>query len=191
MKKQFFEVDTDGLLTGETIVINIEGNEQSEETNVPHNYFEGWGNRKIFNAKWDFELGDWVESKPLSEILNHVKSRKDEELNKDCKESILKGFTHTIEGVEYFFSFDPEAQSNFQGVERLFDKGLVTEVTWTVRKSEEYKRIIITKEVMDELTIKILQHKNGNISKYRDYLLPLVHQATTVEEVEGISWDSV
>jgi hypothetical protein len=33
-----------------------------------------------------------------------------------------------------------------------------------------------------------LNHIQGNISRFRDELMPLVENATTVEEVENINW---
>jgi hypothetical protein len=59
---------------------------------------------------------------------------------------------------------------------------------WTVRKNGEYTRIPINKAIMNELTIAILLHKDSNISKYRDFLMPLVNSATTVEEINAIKW---
>lgn len=123
-------------------------------------------------------------------LLEMAKRRKDAELNDACNQAILAGFDHTINGVTYHFSFDLEAQLNFIGAERLLSKGLVTSINWTVQRDGQYERIPITKEILDELSVTILQHKNSNISKYRDVLLPRVYSATTIEEVESITWDS-
>jgi hypothetical protein len=41
---------------------------------------------------------------------------------------------------------------------------------------------------MDTLTLTILQHKDSNVSKYRDVLLPQVNSASTVDEVNAIIW---
>lgn len=128
--------------------------------------------------------------KDESYLLELAKKRKEKELDEACNEAILAGFEYTINGVTYHFSFDYEAQLNFQGAERLLSKGLVESVMWTVHRDGQYERIPITKEIMDELILKIYQHKNDNISKFRDVLLPRVYAATTIEEVEAITWDS-
>lgn len=127
--------------------------------------------------------------KDESYLLDLAKKRKDQELNEACNQAILAGFDHTINGVTYHFSFDIEAQLNFQGAERVLSSGLATSINWTVMRDGVYERIPITKELMDELTLKILEHKDGNISKYRDILLPRVYAATTIEEVNSITWD--
>lgn len=123
-------------------------------------------------------------------ILQNAKDKKDAELNKACQDSILAGFSHTIEGVEYWFSYDKEAQQNFTDAQTVLSDGLMTEIAWTVKKDEEYTRITISKAVMDELKIVILLHKTNNISRYRDELMPLVESATSIEEVEKITWEN-
>lgn len=124
----------------------------------------------------------------LSHLLEEMKRDKDKELNKACQQAILNGFTHVIDGVEYHFSFDQEAQLNFQGAESLLNNGIIDEIKWTVRKNDEYTRITINKEVMSELSLTILLHKAENIARYRDELLPKVQQATTIEEIKNIKW---
>lgn len=121
-------------------------------------------------------------------VLERERRKKDLELNKACNAAIVYGFTHTIEGIEYHFSYDIEAQGNFRDAQTVLSKGVVEEITWTVRKDGEYTRIPITKEIMDELTLVILQHKDNNISKYRDFLMPLVNQSEEVEEIRSITW---
>lgn len=181
--KEYHEVNENG----ERIAVHVFDDKIDE---IPSNCFKGWGNRVLFNAIWDFSKNDWVEGENSEEVLEVYKQGKDMELNEACKESILKGFTHEVNGIEYHFSFDSEAQFNFQGAERLFSTGQIDEIRWTVKNMEtgEYERILITKEVMEELVMKILQHKDSNISKYRDFLLPIVKSAETIEEIETIKW---
>lgn len=123
--------------------------------------------------------------------LDTEKEKKNQELNSACNQAILEGFLHNINGVDYWFSFDTEAQLNFQGSKIVLDAGLIPVINWTVRiggKNGEYGRIPITKEIMSELTVAILIHKDSNISKYREQLLPLLNAATTIEEVNAITW---
>ena len=110
-------------------------------------------------------------------------------LDAACNAAILSGFDHTIDGVTYHFSFDMEAQFNFQGVLPLFDKGIIDSIMWTVKLDGEHVRIPITKKIMDELSLVILRHKDSNVSRFRDFLLPLLDKATKLEEVRAINWD--
>lgn len=126
-----------------------------------------------------------------SNDLDRAKAFKDIELNQACNDSILGGFDHTVNGETYHFSFDTEAQLNFQGIRPLLSEGMISQVDWTVTKGDTYHRIPVDKKLMDELTVAILMHKDGNVRKYRNVLLPKVYEATTVEEVNSINWDSV
>ena len=123
--------------------------------------------------------------------LEEAKKSKDEELNQACQAAILSGFMHEINGQAYWFSYDYEAQGNFRDGRDILKDGIVTEVPWTVRiggKNGEYTRIPITLEDMNELTLTIMNHKMNHIGKYRDFLMPLVDGAITVDEIEEITW---
>ena len=139
--------------------------------------------------KFIYRDGELIED--LTYLLEEVKQAKLDELNAACQQAILDGFTHEIDGKLYHFSFDVEAQFNFHASQTLFANGVIEDIVWTAKLDGEYVRIIITKEIMDELTVAILRHKNGYISKYRDFLAPLVQDATTIEEVNSIQWDSL
>lgn len=156
---------------------------------VPTEYKEGWAGRAFYNPVWSFELNDWVDAMPMEYVLDEARKSKDEELNLECKKAILYGFTHTIDGIEYHFSYDAEAQQNFSDAITAFRDGLIKSLGWTVRVNGEYSRIQITPEIMDELKIVILMHKDSHISRYRDELMPLVNEAQTVEEIEQVRWD--
>ena len=164
---------------------------------------EGWGstpsentlefdvdeNHEILRNPFAFVVQDDKLVKDESEILRQMKLRKEAELNQACQDAIIAGFDYTIDGISYHFSFDLEAQLNFQGAENLFAKGVVNELTWTAQKDGEYTRITITPDLMNQLSLAIFKHKNDNISKLRDVLLPQVEAATTVEEVQAIVWE--
>jgi hypothetical protein len=169
------------------------------------NVVKGWGSSPISNNPIEIEIEDYHEFifEPICELYTYVdgelikndesvlkmaRDRKSMELNNACNNSILAGFKHNIGGIEYHFSFDQEAQMNFQGVKEVLSDDIVSEIMWTVRKNGEYTRIPINKAIMNELTIAILLHKDSNISKYRDFLMPLVNSATTVEEINAIKW---
>ena len=149
-------------------------------------------NHSIFEyAPHFFTLRDGKLIKDDSIVLERAKATKIKELSAACEQSIFDGFTHEVNGIPYHFSFDVEAQFNFHATQTLFNSGMIKDIMWTVKKDDEYTRIQIDKAIMDQLTLAILQHKNGNISKFRDFLEPLVQSATTIEEVNSIKWDSL
>lgn len=124
-------------------------------------------------------------------ILESVRKNKDDELNQSCKDAILAGFNHEINGEVYWFSYDMEAQGNFRDGREVLKDGLVESLPWTVRAGGidgPYTRIIVNFEIMSELTIAAMMHKTEKISKYRDFLMPIVEGATSVEEIESVKW---
>ena len=180
---EFHKVD---LSTGERLdVVLIDVNNEV----IPEDCKEGWGNLTLFDPIFDFTINGWVDNKPEEEILAHYRELKDWELNKACEQSILAGFTHTIDGVEYQFSYDMQAQTNFGDSRALLNDGVIAQVPWTVKQDGKYTRISITKEIMDALTLTILMHKTDKISRYRDELLPRVTNAKTVAEIKAVTWE--
>lgn len=179
--EEYHKVD---LQTGERLdVLLLDSN-----GDIPEDCKRGWG-EGFHNPIWDFKQDTWVEGRDYNEILDEAKRDKDIELNMACEQSILAGFNHTIDGVEYHFSYDSQAQQNFGDSRALLTEGVITQIPWTVKLNGEYARIIVTKEIMDGLTVTVLLHKTNNISKYRDILLPKVMNATTVEEVGAVVWE--
>lgn len=145
-----------------------------------NNFFENQNLYKYVNGQLE---------KDTAIEMDNARKTKEAELSQACNFSISNGFDFKINNILYHFSFDTEAQLNFQGAERLLNGGVVESVMWTVHLGDGYARIPITKETMDQLTIAILLHKEQNIAKFRDVLMPLVEAATTVEEVQSICWD--
>ncbi|MEH7117222.1 DUF4376 domain-containing protein [Neobacillus vireti] len=168
------------------------------------NVLQGWGssplteadiaveveeNHPLFSTSprlFVYQEGQIIKSFELE--LQRAKDKKDIELNQACKESILAGFSHVINGIEYWFSYDKEAQQNFSDAKQAFNDGLIESINWTVKQDGEYTRIPITNAIMQELSLVILKHKDRNISKYRDELMPQLKAAKTVEEVQALSW---
>lgn len=144
---------------------------------------------EVFADMHSFSYENGLLVRNVEESLIKLKEQKDLELNESCSKHISKGFTHVIGGVEYLFSFDIEAQLNFQGVRDLLNSGILPSISWTVKRDGVYERIQITKDIMNELTMVMLMHKDVNIRKYRDKLLPLLKEAKTAEEVNSITWD--
>jgi len=124
-------------------------------------------------------------------VLRAQREIKDRELNENCEEEIIKGFTYTHQGVQYLFPLDMKAQSRFQGAKALFDDGIIEQMNWTAQivETKEWVRIPITKSIMNQFTLIIASHIDSKISRYREVLLPLVSSANTVEEIESIHWN--
>lgn len=141
----------------------------------------------VFNHIHDYKINETGEVIKFENLEYHRKL-KDEELNAACAKSILSGFDQEINGVVYHFSFDTEAQLNFQGSERLLSSGMIESIDFTVFRDGKYERIAIDKDAMNILTMAILRHKADNIAKYRDVLMPKVEAASTKEEIESIKW---
>ena len=130
--------------------------------------------------------------------LNLAKSLKNDELNKMCNQTILAGFSHEINGQAYWFSYDYEAQTNFGDAKDALKDGIVSTVPWTVRlgdKNGPYSRIDIDLPTMQGLAVRILEHKSGTISHYRDELMPIVNAVTitttleeAIAEVQAVTW---
>lgn len=136
-----------------------------------------------------YEGGSLYKSDEL--IVSKAKEKKGAELNDACRNAILEGFPHPVNDIIYWFSYDMEAQGNFRDIKEAFKDGIISEIGWTVReggKGGSYTRITMTPELLDELSLVILKHKDDNISKYRDTLMPMVEGATTAEEVYSIIW---
>jgi hypothetical protein len=121
--------------------------------------------------------------------LNIARKNKDDELSRACNKSILDGFVHEIDGVEYFFSYDIEAQINFSDAKEILEDGMFEEIMWTAKKNGEHVRIPINLERFNQIKLSIFKHKANNISKYRDVLLPKVMSASSVKDINSITWE--
>jgi hypothetical protein len=137
--------------------------------------------------KYDRENDNFFEDN--SYILGESKRAKIEELNNLCNQSILSKFTVLVDRTYYRFSNDDEAQKNFDKALKAFESGWLDEVTWTAYNLDnEVIRINLTKDMFIPIYMQHVEHINNNISKFRDFLMPLVEGATTPEEVQSITW---
>ncbi|QIW88692.1 hypothetical protein P59_095 [Bacillus phage P59] len=120
-----------------------------------------------------------------------AKQEKNRELDAICKATILGRFPAIVDGVEYFFSNDIEAQANFEKLDKAFDKGFLTAIPWTCYDAEGgVHRIVLTAETFPVVYFAHLNHIQGNIAKYRDILQPMVAEATE-DELKNIQWEGV
>lgn len=142
----------------------------------------------IFNSSKYFKYIDGKIVEIYRDPLRDVKLIKEEELSIFCEQAILSGFDYEIDGVSYHFSFDQEAQLNFHEAKLLFADNAIATINWTVTDKGVYKRIPIDKETMNKLSLVILEHKESNINKFRNVLMPKVEAANTKEEIDAIVW---
>ncbi|OIS74608.1 hypothetical protein [Bacillus licheniformis] len=165
----------------------------------------GWGSTRGMDSEIEIDIEDndpfltdnpfiyrYLDGKLVKDEsfeLNRAKSEKIEELSRECKAAILGRFVATVDGVEYLFSCDIEAQANFEKAEKSFAKGLITEIPWTAYDSNgKVVRVLLNQEKFEPVYIKHLEHIQNNISKFRDFLQPMVEDAQTPEEVFIIRW---
>lgn len=143
--------------------------------------------------RWDSKL-PLPSASELNSVLADVelkgaKDRKISELNEKCDETIIGTFPYEINGVTYYFYCDMVAQSNFEKVDRAFDKGRITQYPWTGYDANgNVVRLVFTAETFGPFYTAHLNHISSTIVKFRDNLQPLVESATKVEEIEAITW---
>lgn len=168
---------------------------------------QGWGSSSISENSIEIDIPDnhpmilgntnhmaysYIDKEvvfDLSNIMDTVKEEKEEELNELCNQAILEGFSHTVRGIEYHFPFGIETQLNFESSRKLLEEGFVQDIKWTVRDSnDDWIRLSILKEDLSSLSLAIHNHKEENISKYRDVLLPKLELAQDLEDINSIQW---
>lgn len=184
--KQVFKFDIDGFYLCPVI---IDDNEPipSDCTNIkpPNGLYKG-----------QFKNNIWVEAEDQSvlntlksEILEQIRVAKQKELEDSCSADLTYGYQYIVSGVQYRFSFDLEAQANFQGALRLLESGVVPFVPWTAYDPTG-KRVRLNLTVNDLHGMELAQfhHKNDVTSKYNDLLLNHLYVADTEDEIKAISW---
>lgn len=130
-----------------------------------------------------------INWKTEEDVLEELKKVKSDEMSRECQKRILDGFNENMKDIKYHFSYDAEAQINFQETYLLFANGVIEEVNWTVMNdSGEKIRIALGKEDFQKVYFESINHKLGTISHYRDTLAPMIKTTRTKEELEQIDW---
>jgi len=174
--REFYEIDQNTGQWLEVHVLDIE----NQEIEIPLNFVEGW-NEGFYSPIYDLETKEWKEGKPLEEILEVQKVSKIEELNLICRNEIEKGFEYN----GYFFEFESHDQDNFtQTLALLSVDPTTTNVTW---KTKNQGIVNLTREEFLQVCKKAETTKRNNIGKCW-ILKSEVEQATTIEEVNNITW---
>ncbi|MFB0844633.1 DUF4376 domain-containing protein [Paenibacillus oleatilyticus] len=135
--------------------------------------------------KWDFAEERWVEGKPAGELLVLQKANKLTELKRFCTEAIEGTFTSSALGEEHVYSFDTEAQLNFQSTKELMN--MHPNFTQTSWKTRDAGVLMHTKEQFTRLWLDGQMHKTNLIEKFRRLEKELEH-ATSVDAINSIRW---
>lgn len=122
-----------------------------------------------------------------STSLEDLKTKKIEQLNYFCNMTILNGFTSSCLGVENFYGFNQEDQSNINGQLNFINAGLTPEdesITWKASDSPRPHTV----QQFKNMCVDAFSHKQNNIAKYwiKKYA---ILQMSTKEEVLAIVWD--
>lgn len=151
--------------------------------------------KEVQNLKTNFDE-IYKETDKDSLTLDELKELKEKQLNYLCSQSILGYFEYSPinqsgEKKEFLFSYDREAQGNFTDSLLAVTAGALTEIPWTahVPDTMEVVRVTLTAQDFQQLVGVIMRHKNGNISKFRDELMPQLLAAETKEQVDAVVWE--
>jgi len=180
MLKQYYQVNEEGYV--------IESYVYDDTGPIPEMHFLGWEGA-IEKPRWNFEKEQWEETRPFDERLEEAKQRKFAEMDSFCTQGILGYFTAPVKGVDYEFSFDYEAQSNFIGSMTLFTQGLISEIEWTAWKDGKATRIKISKDEFFNIAMLGYKHKDDKVTKLRNVIEAKINACETIEEVQNISWE--
>jgi hypothetical protein len=151
-----------------------------------------WGNSNLYKPKFDLINNFWYEGMTEDEIVETLKPNKLKELNEACNQAILGRFSAQVNGKTYWFSHDYEAQSNFEMADKNLNNGRISSVTWTCYDAPvdgNVYRITMDKTSFEPVYIAHAQAILGNVSKFRDILMPRVEAANTLKGLEEITWD--
>lgn len=193
MIKEYRQVDENGYVL-ESYVLD------ADVEKIPEDYKETWNplTERFYKPKYDFGLKQWTEGANGEAVLTEkrrvveaYKNEKDQQLSLICSDTILKGFDYVVEGTSYHFSYDREAQTNFQETYALFQNNALNEVRWTASDGTRKLRLVFTKETFADLYFASVEHKLSCLSHYRDTLKPILDNANTIEAIAAVHWQEV
>lgn len=128
---------------------------------------------------------DWITT---SGLFDKEKEIKKEELSHLCELDILSGFDMEIDGQEYHFSYDREAQMNLQERWQLFQNNLIDEVTMNAYQGDKSVRLEVNRDLFEEVYLAGFRARENKISKLKDTLYPMVDNSKTIDELSQIGW---
>ena len=122
----FFLVNENGnIKTAANTPLSVPGLQEIELEVAPdHPLFSDFSAWKVID-------GELIEDE--DNRLEHLREVKLEELRDNCQKAIEAGFSHTFNDIEYWFSMDAEAQSNFLSAYQVMRDDIIPEMPWTVK----------------------------------------------------------
>jgi hypothetical protein len=142
--------------------------------------------QELMDAMWAEKAGD---NRTAEQKLDDLRKNKQRELEASCADDLAYGYQYIKDGVQYRFSFDIEAQLNFQGGKPLLEKGIVPFIPWTAYDPDGKRvRINLTLEDLEGMELAQFHHKSDVTAKYNDLLLNHLYVATTEDDIKAISW---
>lgn len=155
---------------------------------------KGWDStdNPLYTPRWNFKKRDWEEGAPNNVLLADLKVTKKAELSTACGECILEGFKARVNGTEYRFSYDREAQANLSERWQLFQNNMIESITITAHAitDDSFKRLSVDFKQFSNIYLASVKHKEDCISRLHDILIPMVDNAVTIEQINDIHWDN-
>lgn len=186
MLKEYAKIDGNGYIL-ERYVFDIENGDI-----LPKDCRPLWGQTvRFYEPRYNDVTKNWEESADavfLQDENERIKTNMKTIFSKNCQESILLGFECEVNGTVYHFAYDQETQLNFQDTYLLFENNMVDTIMWSAQKDNEKVRLSLGKALFMKVYLTGVKHKNNCLSYYHDTLLPLLKNATTIEETKTISW---
>lgn len=181
---QVYAVDENGFITGDPF--EIEDYELGQRDDIPPvpPPTEGLHRPRWLNGEWTEGLTpEEIDAiKTGGKTLEQVKAEKIKELGDSCTAAIFEGFTSSALGEPHQYKCDDEAQRNFAGVSRLFDKGIITEIKWTTKDAGP---LVHSGEQFNQLYLDAFSFVAQMQDKYRAYK-EQVQAATSIDEINDI-----
>ena len=188
MLKEYAQIDENGYVL-ERYVFDIENGDI-----LPKDCRPLWHPTVRFcKPKYNDVTKSWEEGADTTFLQaenEKIKTSMKVTFSKKCQESILLGFECEVNGTVYHFAYDQEAQLNFQSTYLLFENNMVDTIMWSAQKDNEKVRLSLGKALFTKVYLAGVKHKNNCLSYYHNTLLPLLQNATTIEETKKISWQS-
>lgn len=178
--KVYITVNTDGTVEGWGSTPSTMPNEIELDLEPDHAFL------KSAPRTWQYTNGALVKSNDL--VLQLAKDGKKKELRRKCREAITSNFTCTVNGVEYTFSYDEDAQRNLLDYFMALANGLKTTIKVNAKQNGQYVRLDADLNTLKSIWKASLDHKDTNLSRLRDTLYVQVDSATTIDDVSNITW---
>lgn len=184
MKKVYLLLDSDNRVEGYS---SASWNENEIELDLPdeHELFTSFFRTFIYQ--------DGTLIKDFIYEVKLAKKRKFQELNKICNQEILGYFEATVNSVAYLFSFDQDAQQNFNGALSFFSEGLIPSVEWTAHLDGKAVRITLDKAQFLSVVHAAFTHKNNKIHHLRNVKVPEIDAISdtdpeVLDKIGAIIW---